>query len=262
MTVYVHGRRVVDLWGGLADPRTGRPWTATTPAVVFSCTKGVLAVATYLLVQDGRLELDAPVARYWPEFAEHGKAMITVRSLLTHRAGLPALDRSSDPGRGPGLGPGHRCHRGPGPPLATRDRARVPRASPTAGSWARSSAASAASPSARSCGDGWPNRCGLRLWVGLPPEERDARRLAAGAASRHRPRGCPRHPEARAQPDRRPQPHDGRRVRLPGGRRPRHLQRPRHPGGRDPGRQRHRRRTLTGAALRRLRLPDRRTCGS
>ena len=93
VTVYVHGRRVVHLWGGLADPRSSRPWTESTPAVIFSCTKGVLAVATYILVQEGRLELDAPVARYWPEFAEHGKAMITVRSLLTHRAGLPALDR-------------------------------------------------------------------------------------------------------------------------------------------------------------------------
>jgi CubicO group peptidase (beta-lactamase class C family) len=94
VTVYLHGRRVVHLWGGLADPRSGRPWTETTPAVIFSCTKGVLAVAAYVLVQDGRLELDAPVARYWPGFAEHGKATITMRSLLTHRAGLSALDRS------------------------------------------------------------------------------------------------------------------------------------------------------------------------
>jgi CubicO group peptidase (beta-lactamase class C family) len=92
--VYLRGRRVVHLWGGIADTRTGRPWTETTPALVFSCTKGVLAVAAYVLVEDGRLELDAPVARYWPDFARHGKESITVRSTLSHRAGLPALDRS------------------------------------------------------------------------------------------------------------------------------------------------------------------------
>ena len=92
--VYLRGRRVVHLWGGIADTRTGRPWTETTPALVFSCTKGVLAVAAYVLVEYGSLELDAPVARYWPDFARHGKESITVRSTLSHRAGLPALDRS------------------------------------------------------------------------------------------------------------------------------------------------------------------------
>jgi CubicO group peptidase (beta-lactamase class C family) len=94
VTVYAQGRTVVDLWGGLADPRTGRAWTATTPAVVFSCTKGVLAICAYLLKQDGRLDLDAPVARYWPEFGQQGKDQMPVRWLLTHRAGLSALDCS------------------------------------------------------------------------------------------------------------------------------------------------------------------------
>jgi CubicO group peptidase (beta-lactamase class C family) len=92
-TVYAGGRKVVDVWGGLADARTGRPWTADTPAVVFSCTKGILAICVYLLVQEGRLDLDAPVARYWPEFAANGKAEIPVRFLLNHRSGLVALDR-------------------------------------------------------------------------------------------------------------------------------------------------------------------------
>ena len=91
LAVYRHGEAVVDLWGGEADPRTGRPWTADTPAVVFSCTKGVLAIATYLLVQDGRLDLDAPVVEYWPEFGRAGKAEIPVRWLLSHRAGLSSL---------------------------------------------------------------------------------------------------------------------------------------------------------------------------
>jgi CubicO group peptidase (beta-lactamase class C family) len=94
LTLYLRGRRVVDLWGGLADPRTGRRWLSTTPAVVFSCTKGVLAICAYLLVQDGTLDLDAPVARYWPEFGQRGKSEIPVRWLLSHRAGLSALDRS------------------------------------------------------------------------------------------------------------------------------------------------------------------------
>jgi CubicO group peptidase (beta-lactamase class C family) len=89
---FVGGRLVVDLWGGLADARVGRPWAADTPAVIFSCSKGVLAICAYLLVQDGRLDLDAPVARYWPAFGEHGKADITVRDAMSHRAGLPALD--------------------------------------------------------------------------------------------------------------------------------------------------------------------------
>jgi CubicO group peptidase (beta-lactamase class C family) len=91
--VYASGRPVVDIWAGVADARTGRPWSEDTAAVIFSCSKGILTICAYLLVQEGRLELDAPVARYWPEFAQHGKEVITVRCLLSHRAGLPALDR-------------------------------------------------------------------------------------------------------------------------------------------------------------------------
>ena len=94
VAIYAGGRKVVDLWGGIADRRTGRPWRSTTPAVVFSVTKGVLAICAYRLVAQGRLDLDAPVARYWPEFARNGKAETTVRMVLGHRAGLPALDRS------------------------------------------------------------------------------------------------------------------------------------------------------------------------
>src|SRR6185369_12817605 len=77
--VVVDGRPVVDLWGGLADARSGRPWGRDTAAVIFSCTKGVLAILAYRLVDAGRLDLDAPIARYWPEFADAGKATITVR---------------------------------------------------------------------------------------------------------------------------------------------------------------------------------------
>jgi CubicO group peptidase (beta-lactamase class C family) len=94
VTLFVAGDKVVDLWGGVADPRCGRAWAEDTPAVVFSCTKGMVTICAYLLVQQGRLDLDAPVVRYWPEFGQHGKQDITVRHLLTHQAGLIALDRS------------------------------------------------------------------------------------------------------------------------------------------------------------------------
>ena len=91
-SIYVAGRWVVDLWGGLADRRTQRQWEAETATVIFSCSKGLLAICAYLLAQEGRLELDAPIASYWPEFGQNAKQSITVRCALSHRAGLPALD--------------------------------------------------------------------------------------------------------------------------------------------------------------------------
>ncbi|MCK2241962.1 MULTISPECIES: serine hydrolase [unclassified Crossiella] len=90
--VYRHGRKVVDLWGGIADDRTGRPWQRDTLQLVYSVSKGVTAMLAHLLVERGELDLDAPVARYWPEFAAAGKQDIPVRWLLSHQAGLPALD--------------------------------------------------------------------------------------------------------------------------------------------------------------------------
>ena len=92
VVLYDHGHKVVDLWGGVAD-RPGRPWAQDTPAIVFSVTKGVLAICAYQLVGQGRLDLEAPVATYWPEFAANGKAATSVRMLLSHRAGLVALDQ-------------------------------------------------------------------------------------------------------------------------------------------------------------------------
>ncbi|MEU0571983.1 serine hydrolase domain-containing protein [Nonomuraea sp. NPDC005983] len=92
VTVFVDGRKVVDLWGGVADERTGRPWIEDTVVPVFSCAKGIVGICAHLLAQEGHLELDAPVSRYWPEFAQHGKEGITCRMVLGHRAGLPALD--------------------------------------------------------------------------------------------------------------------------------------------------------------------------
>lgn len=85
------GQPVVNLWGGLADPVTGRPWDADTLVVVFSTTKGLAAAAAILLWERGDLDLDAPVAEAWPEFAGAGKERVTTRHLLTHQAGLAAL---------------------------------------------------------------------------------------------------------------------------------------------------------------------------
>ncbi len=91
--VVVAGETVVDLWAGDAGAEpAGRPWTETTRAVVFSSTKGLVALCVLHLVQAGQLDLDAPVARYWPEFARHGKGTVTVRQTLAHRAGVPVVD--------------------------------------------------------------------------------------------------------------------------------------------------------------------------
>ncbi|MEV7013717.1 serine hydrolase domain-containing protein [Streptosporangium sp. NPDC051022] len=97
VAVYLHGRKVVDLWGGIADPATGRRWERDTLQVVFSTTKGVTAACAHLLAQRGELDLDAPVAEYWPEFAANGKERVPVRWLLTHQAGLPAIDHPITP---------------------------------------------------------------------------------------------------------------------------------------------------------------------
>ncbi|TKK88035.1 beta-lactamase family protein [Herbidospora galbida] len=90
--VYVNGEKVVDLWGGSASE--GRPWTEDTLQVVFSTTKAITAACALHLVDRGLLDLDAPVAAYWPEF---GKPDIPVRWLLTHQAGLAALDTPVTP---------------------------------------------------------------------------------------------------------------------------------------------------------------------
>lgn len=90
--VYLDGRPVVDLWGGLADQPSARPWARDTIVIVFSCTKGVTAVAANQLIAAGRIDPDAPIAQYWPEFAANGKAAITVGMALSHRAGLAAVD--------------------------------------------------------------------------------------------------------------------------------------------------------------------------
>ncbi|MER5731700.1 serine hydrolase domain-containing protein [Streptomyces sp. NPDC002138] len=108
VAVYRDGRKVVDLWGGVRDADGGAggggaggvgaaPWERDTAQIVRSATKGVAASVPLLLHQRGLLDLDAPVAAYWPEFKAGGKERTLVRDLLAHRAGVPALDRPLSP---------------------------------------------------------------------------------------------------------------------------------------------------------------------
>lgn len=91
VAVCIDGEMVVDLWAGHADQARTRPWERDTLVNVYSTTKGMTALCAHRLAEEGRLDLDAPVARYWPEFGAAGKKDVSVRHLLGHRAGLPAV---------------------------------------------------------------------------------------------------------------------------------------------------------------------------
>ena len=88
--IYHCGRKVVDLWAGVRDEE-GRPWVSDTLSMSFSTTKGVVATALHVLADRGLCRYDDPVAKHWPEFAQAGKESITLRDVLSHRAGLPQL---------------------------------------------------------------------------------------------------------------------------------------------------------------------------
>lgn len=90
LCVTVDGETVVDLWGGFADAAAVRPWQRDTIVNVYSTTKTVTALVVLLLADRGELDLDAPVARYWPEFAANGKQGVKVSHVMSHSAGLPA----------------------------------------------------------------------------------------------------------------------------------------------------------------------------
>jgi len=93
VAIAVDGQPVVDIWAGWMDSARTRPWQRDTLVAVFSVGKAMAALCVLLLVERGEVDLDAPVARYWPEFAAAGKGEVTVRTLLSHRAGLPAVRR-------------------------------------------------------------------------------------------------------------------------------------------------------------------------
>ncbi len=89
----IDGKFVVDIWGGYADEAQTRPWERDTIVCVFSTTKVMTSICALMLIDRGLLDPDAPVAKYWPEFAQSGKEAVLVRHILSHTAGLPALDR-------------------------------------------------------------------------------------------------------------------------------------------------------------------------
>ncbi|HLI79584.1 MAG TPA: serine hydrolase domain-containing protein [Candidatus Binataceae bacterium] len=97
VAIYVDGKLVVDLWGGYADKARTKPWTRDTLVNVYSTTKGLAAMCAHRLVDQGKLDLEAPVAKYWPEFAQAGKEKLPVKYLLSHRAGLPAIRKTLPP---------------------------------------------------------------------------------------------------------------------------------------------------------------------
>jgi CubicO group peptidase (beta-lactamase class C family) len=93
---YRDGRKVVDLWGGYRDGELELPWLEDTLVTVFSSTKGMSSVAIPIAHSRGWIDVEEPVATYWPEFAQRGKHAITVRQLMSHQAGLAVLDRKLD----------------------------------------------------------------------------------------------------------------------------------------------------------------------
>jgi CubicO group peptidase (beta-lactamase class C family) len=93
LAVNLDGEMVVDLWGGWAGEARTRPWQRDTVACVFSTTKTMAALAALVLVERGQLDLDAPVARYWPEFAAAGKSGVLVRHILSHTSGVSGWEQ-------------------------------------------------------------------------------------------------------------------------------------------------------------------------
>jgi CubicO group peptidase (beta-lactamase class C family) len=98
VSVVIDGKPVVDLWGGYLDEARIRPWGRDAIGVVWSIGKAVTSIALLQLVDDGLVDLEAPVARHWPEFAQAGKATMPVKYLLSHQAGLPAVRKPLPPG--------------------------------------------------------------------------------------------------------------------------------------------------------------------
>jgi CubicO group peptidase (beta-lactamase class C family) len=88
-SLYVDGEMAVDIWAGVADRRTGRPWAEDTLQLVYSTTKGAAAICVARLVEAGLASYDDPVASHWPEFAANGKEAVTIAQLMSHQAGLP-----------------------------------------------------------------------------------------------------------------------------------------------------------------------------
>ncbi|MCC6474865.1 MAG: beta-lactamase family protein [Burkholderiales bacterium] len=91
VAVTVDGKPVVDLWGGYADPGFERPWQENSIVCMMSVSKAVSALCVWMLADRGRIDIDAPVARYWPEFAQSGKEDLKIRHVMDHRAGMAVI---------------------------------------------------------------------------------------------------------------------------------------------------------------------------
>ncbi|MEY2468968.1 MAG: hypothetical protein QOF21_1666 [Actinomycetota bacterium] len=85
------GETVIDVWGGAVDREITAPWDRDTISIVMSCTKGAVALCAHVLASQGKLDIEAPVNEYWPEFATNGKDRATVRMMLDHSVGVPAI---------------------------------------------------------------------------------------------------------------------------------------------------------------------------
>ncbi|MFX1259705.1 MAG: serine hydrolase domain-containing protein, partial [Promethearchaeota archaeon] len=93
---YHKGKKIVDLWGGYRDKKSKDPWKEDTLVLVFSTTKGISGLATALAHSKGYFDYDEKVSKYWPEFAQNGKENVTIRQLLSHQAGICAIDEPLD----------------------------------------------------------------------------------------------------------------------------------------------------------------------
>ncbi len=90
-----HGKSVVDVWGGFADSARATPWQEHSTVCMMSVAKGITAIAFNMLVDRGLIDVDAPVAKYWPQFAQRGKDRILVRWILDHTAAIPVLTNNT-----------------------------------------------------------------------------------------------------------------------------------------------------------------------
>jgi CubicO group peptidase (beta-lactamase class C family) len=96
VSVWQDGKQVVDLYGGFCDARHEKPWKADTLVLVWSATKGIGSACVLHVLQEHRIDIDRTVAEFWPEFAQAGKEKITLAQLLSHQAGLCAVDARVD----------------------------------------------------------------------------------------------------------------------------------------------------------------------
>eukprot|EP00752_Nemacystus_decipiens_P017982 g16115.t1 len=96
LAVFHRGEPVIDLWAGYTDRKGTTPWQADTLVCCYSISKAITATCVLQAVDQGLIDLDSPVQRYWPEFADHNKADITVRQVLCHQAGLPGFHTPLD----------------------------------------------------------------------------------------------------------------------------------------------------------------------